>query len=391
MSDRLHNRWLIGSLTAALAAVMLLSAASKVTERADPDLSRSLFPLNSNALVASADRDFINGANARNQAVEKGGADLLSASTKARQSLANWPLNPRALRILALAEDWTAPEAELLLAGDALSRRDTQTQIFLIEHAARNGEIKQAMEHYDAVLRRRSGFRDPAARNLVRGMSEREIRDEVAQQLRLSPPWESLLYFHALRTPESHSGFVELHRMLAGQDVIPAEFSADFAAALAAHGRFDDAVTIAELVGESRLEVTPRLTDDDFIMEPRYPGSWATGDDGAVFLQPLNGGTALLSLSSGATGTVAYRLVALPSGKYSAALAIEPQNGSGLTAAAPPEARLACAQAGPVPTGSLDLTVTESCRFQWLSIYLPETQARPSDVLLKTITITPEG
>lgn len=391
MPKALQNAWLAGGLTCAVAGVMFLAAASKVTERTNPELAMALFPYNAQALARSADEEFTAAANALSEDRETARAGFASASAKARQSLKAWPLNPRALRILALTEEAAEPNRGVLLAGHTLSRRDTQTQIFLIEAAARQGEIGAAMEHYDAVLRRRSGFRDAAGRNLALAISQPEILEEVAKQLAMQPSWASLLYYYALRTPESYSSFVELHRMLAGQDVIPPEFSAQFAQVLTAQGRFDDAVTVADLAGAAGLSRAPRITDTSFQTEPQYPGAWVTVDDAAAYLQPLNGGSALLSLSSGTTGTVAYRLVALPQGQYSATLSLDADQEGGFATTANPEARLSCAKAGTVTAGSPDLRVTEDCPYQWLAIHLPETQVRPADVLIKAVTITPRS
>ena len=392
---------------ATLAAVMFLAAASSVVESKAPDLAISLFPMNAGAQARIAEAEFAKGANARIAEPASGTRELERAAAIARQSLANLPLNPRALRILALSDPQSPGTQSLLRAGHSQSRRDTLTQVYLIEFAAQAGEIGQAMDHYDAVLRRRSAYRDPAGRNLAAALTLPGVLEEVAGQLPEAPSWESLLYFYVLRTPESFASFVKLHRMLAGTDTIPSQVSAQFANTLVERGQIDEAFEIAELAGPRPLPRRTALVETAFDTPPPpgdalpaiWPGQWITPEDADAFLQPIHGGGALINLSSGASGILAFRLVALEPGDYAAFVTITPDEnadmGAKAAAAAPPiEARLSCA----VPqTGTgraaqhsrANFTVGGDCPYQWLTLALPQTQTRAEDIFVDAVTIQP--
>jgi len=302
-------------------------------------------------------------------------------------------LNPRALKVLALTDPESPTTRALLKAGDAQSRRDTLTQIYLIDYAARDGDIGTAMQHYDTVLRRRSAFRDQAGRNLAMALAVPDVLDKVTEQLVDSPSWESLLYFYILQTPESYPSFLEMHRRLAGADTIPAATSAQFAGALVAAGQFDEALEVAALTTQQPLERGTSLAETAFVREPQFPGAWIMPENSSAFFQSINGGGAVLRLPSGTTGVLAYRLVALEPGDYFAAIAVEADE-SRLARAAPPlEARLSCAEKSSqnlrVSPGSKAISVTEDCRYQWLALYLTETQTRAGDFFIESITIKP--
>ena len=94
----------IGAAGLALAAVSFMASASLVTQRSAPDVALALFPMNATAQVRVAEADFADGLNARTQNPAQGGAQLARAEAMARQSLASMALNPRALKVLALAD-----------------------------------------------------------------------------------------------------------------------------------------------------------------------------------------------------------------------------------------------------------------------------------------------
>ncbi len=396
---------------ALLAAAMFMASASAVTQRGSPEIAATLFPMNAQAQVRIAEVDFAAGLNARTQNAADGDEQLSRAEAMARKSLAAQPLNPRALRILALADPESATTQALLNAGDAQSRRDTLTQIYLIEFAAQQGEIGAAMQHYDTVLRRRNAYRDAAGRNLATALAAPEVLDEVTEQLVASPSWESLLYFYAVQTPESFPSFLELHRRLADTDTIPLETSAQFAGALANEGLFDEAVEVAALTadrsGNAPLARADALNETAFATEPAFPGTWSVPESSSAYLQPISGGGAILTLPSGTTGLLAYRLTALTPGEYAAAIAIEvdedgqdsrtSRTSPASRSAEAIEARLSCANRPPeslsAEPGDRTLTIADAtirgCRYQYLALYLTETQTRGGDVFLDAITVTP--
>lgn len=131
------------------------------------------------------------------------------AEALARESLRRRALNPIALRALALAymrKGDAAQGRRLLLLAERSSRRDTPSQILLIEFAVSAGDIAGALRHYDRALlvsRTSSGLllpvlasasQDPAVRAQLRPILARRPEwlpffiDELGRQSQIGAP-----------------------------------------------------------------------------------------------------------------------------------------------------------------------------------------------------------
>jgi hypothetical protein len=80
--------------------------------------------------------------------------EIAAIAEKSRQSLARWPLDPIAVRQIALARMWLGqPGGEVLLsASQRLSHRDIGTQIALFNLAAAKSDYAKAVDHLDLAL-----------------------------------------------------------------------------------------------------------------------------------------------------------------------------------------------------------------------------------------------
>ena len=379
------------AIVAVVAGTVFAAASiSAVVERSNPQLATRIMPLNGLAKSREADISFVLARLAQDDGDRSGSDRLLSkARALARQALASVPLNPKALRIVALSGNDPEEKRELLNASNAQSRRDSLAQIMLIEQSARSGRVEEALTHYDALLRRDTGYRDIAGRQLALATADPKLASEVARLLRKTPPWRSLYYYYATREPKGFDGFISIHHALQGTGEIPIETSAAFAEALVDAGRIDDALEIARMRNAPVLKPANSLTETSFTLAPTFPGAWILSNDAATSLQPLREGGAFLGVSRGTVGVVASRLTALTPGNYRVSIAIENPDASYTSDQPGPalQGLVKCAGDASKGAGSSTFAVGADCPYQWLSIYLPGSANLDGELYISSIKV----
>lgn len=372
-----------------LAGFLSTAAISTAVSRENPQLAVSVFPYNGYAQVRLADYYFRLAQKAEAENSPQADEYWSRAQALARQSLATLPLNPKAFRILAFATSEKEEKERLLRAGDTLSRRDSLTQISLVEASALRGDWRASLDHYDALLRRKTAYQDIAGRGLAKAMAVPQIAQEVGVMLRRDPPWSSLLYHYLLQEPESYSSFVSLHRDLNDEEIIPSEISGQFAAALVEGGRIDDALEIAALLGPIDLRPTTRLQDDQFVTGAPLPGRWLVADDASIGIQAIREGGTLLTFNSGVSGVIARRLIQLKPGLYDTKIVVESNDDGGAISPNPEiEARIRCA--GSEQDSSADMRefeVRAECPYQWLSLVFQSPTLADGELFISSVEV----
>ena len=87
-----------------------------------------------------------------------------------------------ALRQSALAQGVeTGAGAQLLRLAQRVSRRDLETQLYLLELRAREGNIEESLRHYDALLLSRPETSSMLLGILARGLGDRDLRKALAE------------------------------------------------------------------------------------------------------------------------------------------------------------------------------------------------------------------
>jgi hypothetical protein len=116
---------------------------------------------------------------------------LPRASHFARAALIAAPLDPRAVRVLALAAeiggDHAAP-VRLMRVGDRLSRRDLLTQVWLFEHALQGRDWQDASLHADALMRGEM-VGAPLSAAMIHAMAEPGALAPFVDRLAANPEW----------------------------------------------------------------------------------------------------------------------------------------------------------------------------------------------------------
>jgi hypothetical protein len=110
----------------------------------------------------------------------------------ARAVLRDQPLDAPALRMLALqarASGHAAEGREYARLAEAVTRRETLTQIFLVEEAARAGNARGALDHLDMALRSTNQGRTVLFTVLGKIMADPGIRREMTRYVARRTPW----------------------------------------------------------------------------------------------------------------------------------------------------------------------------------------------------------
>ena len=128
-------------------------------------------------------------------------ASLQQVKHLARASLRSQALNPRALRLMAYADDGllAKPKSQMFIdMATRLSRRELGAQIWLIEKNVAADDAVGALRHYDIALRTNTAIQLPLFTQLTAGVELPIIRQALAPYVRADPPWMRAFLTHAI-------------------------------------------------------------------------------------------------------------------------------------------------------------------------------------------------
>lgn len=110
----------------------------------------------------------------------------------ARASLADQPLNPRAVRIVGLFHErrGDAPQAAVAMRlAMAMSREDLQTNMYFTRALAASGDLGGAMHFFDITLRTSASAREAIFPVLDQYLADPQIAQGMAGLVVQDPPW----------------------------------------------------------------------------------------------------------------------------------------------------------------------------------------------------------
>ncbi len=155
-----------------------------VYSRRSPDVALAWWPWSADAAAAKSSRLVLSGPDTRG---------LAEARQLAVAALARQPVTPIAARSLALAwslEGKRAAQAERLIRyGEALSRHDAPTQLWLIESRVQRGDIVGALVHYDRALRTEPDTRGQLIPILAAAADDPAVARPLAALIARNPSW----------------------------------------------------------------------------------------------------------------------------------------------------------------------------------------------------------
>ncbi|WP_230782337.1 hypothetical protein [Sphingomonas sp. Leaf37] len=262
----------------------------------------------------------------------------LAGSLMKADMTASERVRPRRLALLALKQDPTALGAATVLGviaqfdgdiktarrwfsySEKLSRRDVVTQMWAIEDAVQRGDVQEAVNHYDIMLRVKPGMAAMLFPILGKSSSEPAIRTALVKKLRQRPRWgENFINFMSVGGIDP-SITVLLFRELALNHIpVPQVTQARTIDALASAGQFDRAWDYYALnhPGVARQ----RVRDGNFDNVTNSPSlfDWSLINDGKIntSIQEDSGRNVFGYTASGSIESVMLRQSEmLPAGRY---------------------------------------------------------------------------
>ncbi len=289
-----------------------------IAARSNPDQVLRWWPWSSSAEAARSSALTADPAFPRN-------IEAVRASASA--SLERQALSPVAARSLALAttqdKAGLARAQRLMRYSEALTRHDLQTQLWLIETSVQQGNVDQALVHYDRALRTSPNARTLLLPVLVSAVSDPIIARSLTTFLARRPSWRYAFADRlviagtnpatiAMLLPAiGLSPNAEFDRRLIGNALIRMVELGDARAAYAVYRQMGGRSAIgADRVNNGNFARDPGLQPFDW---------WMATDDGLVASREADekrGYRLRLSVTAGASGTLARQLVLVEPGNY---------------------------------------------------------------------------
>ena len=350
--------------------------------RTDQALARRLAPYDGQITATRALALIIAQQPTKNQAV---------AVRLAHEALRREPIAIPALVTLGLAAQAhgdTSKAAQWFGYAETLSRRDSQTQLWLIENAVARGDVPATLRHYDIALRTAPELATLLYPILATASADPQIRAALTRTLARRPAWgESFDNFLAANADDPATPARLFLALRQAGVTVPDPARIGTVNALLAHGRAEDAwhYYVADHPGaDPRRSRDPRFTA---ILAPTV-FDWVSANEvgiSSAIQQGADGGVIDFSAPSSVGGVLLRQAQILPPGTYRLN-----GHGDGIEQAegARPYWQLTCADGREIgrvamPNSSQDngtftgtLQVPVGCPVQTLSLV-----ARPSDAI----------
>jgi hypothetical protein len=257
------------------------------------------------------------------------GGDLARAERLARQALAREPVNDLALRTLAQIAVYRGdPRAPALFgAAESLSRRDSATQMWMMQNAQMHGDVPTALLHFDRAMRTSRASINTLTPVLVFAAADPRFARQLGDLLGRRPPWWSLFLERFLAQTDRADGLfhiaLQLHMNLADRgerDLLQASIFR-----LSQLGAFDQAYALYRTVRPAAAMPPALIRDGGFAdADGLAPFEWSlvADPDLSAFregrpAEPQN--IALHLVSHERAGETARQLLLLPPGHYALA------------------------------------------------------------------------
>lgn len=204
----------------------------------------------------------------------------------------------------------------LINYAQTLSRRDLASQIWLIENSVANGDVSQALRHYDIALRTSPKSMELLFPILAGALAEPDVRRALTRTLATRPPWSALFVEYVSANGPDPRATAMLFR-----DADRAGYSVSglsrmlLTDTLASRGLFGDAWS---LYASFRRDADRRSSRDPaFLAELSNPTvfDWRPVNDAGISAS-LPRGALEFAVPSSVGGTLAEQTQLLPPGDY---------------------------------------------------------------------------
>ena len=197
---------LVALFGAVLAYAAATSALTSVARSKNYETALAIDGSDPTALTVKADIVFL---------ARQDRASLQLVKWLARASLRSQAVNPRALRLIAYADDGllVEPKSKMFIdMASSLSRRELGAQVWLIEKSVAADDAIGALRHYDIALRTSSAIQIPLYTQLTAGIELPIIRQALMPYVRADTPWMRAFLTYAIgnsANPASIAAVVE--------------------------------------------------------------------------------------------------------------------------------------------------------------------------------------
>lgn len=303
-------RGLLALLVAVLGYYSVTFSLAQVLAKSDPKRAHWLAPYDGQVTARLAAKQTGPGATA---------ADRQRGEQVARLALRQDPTAVAAVAALGInaqVRNDIASARRLFAYAEKLSRRELVTQLWAIEDAVGRGEVKDALRHYDTVLRVKPAMGDMLYPVLTAASAEPAIRTELIRTLAAKPAWsDSFVNYAAVNGKDSRAVAGLFQSLARARITVPSSAQASAIAALLATGSAD--ATWAYYASIRRGADRRRSRDPRFDAKLEAPSllDWVAVNDAGV-TTVIESGLFDFSAPASVGGTLLQQVQLLPPGDY---------------------------------------------------------------------------
>lgn len=196
---------LLAMATGTLAWCSGADAISLIARNRNPDLALRADPKEPVALSIVADRYL--------SKLSPSASDIAQAEKFALRSLRYQALNARALRVVGFTKEASGDKAaarRLIVESNRQSRRNLGAQLWLIEDAIANNDVRSALQQYHVALTTSPSSKDILFPILLNAISDTQIVDGLVPYVRADEPWVAQFMRFALAKDSQYSRLAPL-------------------------------------------------------------------------------------------------------------------------------------------------------------------------------------
>lgn len=369
---RLFTRLLLPALAiVALAGMAAAYALARVVEERQPDLSLMVMPSLAPALAVKADRLIADSGTGQDR------AKLAEARRLAQRALRAAPLNPEALRTLAV----TGPQnvdawRSLIATALRVSRRDIGSQLLQIELDVARNDVGATLRHYDQALRVTPSIGPTLYPVLLTATDDPALLGSIRRFVSTDRPWLPRLSGWVVENPRYLTRFTRLVEALPPRsEAMSLAYGGPMIDGLVAQERLSDAYVNYRAYRRAML-LKPREAH-----RPLRPFEWTSLDNFETGSDRVSDRADAFTIFAdrGANGEILSRLTRLAPGTYRLSSALNSVEGGG----AHLQTQISCAGGGaptsllsneiPVSQRSIAMNFTVPagrCPFQWVRLHV---------------------
>lgn len=381
-------------LIAAVALWLVLAkSASNLYLAQRPDVALTFDGSNNLALANIAQRSLVG---------EGEELEFELASKFALEAIRIAPRDSESLAVLGFAADAGAFEADgvqLIMKAEDYSKRTLLAQVYLIDHYARQGDVRRALEYYDRALSTHPSSQPQLLPRLFAVLAAPEVRGQLIDLLKQDPAWKREFWMGLTNLRPVPAETIQLLQQLSGdQDSLIPGIGPRLVRALISERRYEEARQVTFLLGRENRFVQNAQTLSDFLYEETLPAiDWRYESSGSHIAIPTSDGL-LLSARGSKSVAFANRIAKLPEGRtFAISGAVRSEFGAGevvvsvrcagqRNALAMGGATLADGDAAAISVGPFTVP-TSACSWQWLQITGKGASTRSSEFQLQELEI----